>query len=95
MTNQSTRSTKIAADITTAFFILAVNALLYLIFEHSFLGWTIISFMVAALIIITVQWRIKTEVNFWRAARIVWRAGFVVLAIGYIILVPIGIYYNF
>ncbi|RPF56090.1 DUF3397 family protein [Aquisalibacillus elongatus] len=94
-TKQATRSTKIAADLSNVFFILAVNAILFIIFDYSFLTWTIITYMIAILFVITIQWRKDLEVNIWMAARLVWRAGFVLLAISYLLLLPIGIWVNF
>ncbi|TFB23308.1 DUF3397 domain-containing protein [Filobacillus milosensis] len=95
VTNQATRSTKIAADLSSVFFIIAVNALLYLIFENSFLTWTIITYMLAIIAVITIQWKNEIDINIWQAARIVWRGGFILLALSYLVLVPIGIYLTY
>ncbi|SEP55123.1 DUF3397 domain-containing protein [Piscibacillus halophilus] len=95
ITNQATRSTKLAADWSSLFFILAVNALLFLIFDYSFLIWFLVMYMVAMIIVITIQWRNEIDVNFRMAFRVVWRAGFILLAISYIVLLPIGIYMTY
>ncbi len=52
-------------------------------------------YMVAMIIVITIQWRNEIDVNFRMAFRVVWRAGFILLAISYIVLLPIGIYMTY
>ncbi|MGP4072553.1 DUF3397 domain-containing protein [Piscibacillus sp. B03] len=95
LTNQATRSTKLAADLSNVFFLLAVNAILFIIFNHSFLVYFFLLLLIGVIIVICIQWKKEEEVNIRRAFRVVWRLAFIVFAISYTALIPFGIFITY
>ncbi|PKR78528.1 hypothetical protein CEY16_01870 [Halalkalibacillus sediminis] len=93
-TGQSTYSTKLAADLSSILFIIAVNALLFMIFDQSFLVWTLVFYLVLLGIIITFQRTRDIHIDIWKACRQVWRGGFIFWALSYLILLPVSFYFN-
>ncbi|WP_188205715.1 DUF3397 domain-containing protein [Alkalibacillus aidingensis] len=95
VTNQATRSTKLAADWSCVLFLVAVIGLVDYIFGLSIWWESIIFYMIFIGIMITRQWRREEEVQFLQAVRFVWRISFVMLTVAYFLLVPIAIYLQF
>ncbi|MGM8214372.1 DUF3397 domain-containing protein [Bacillaceae bacterium W0354] len=95
VSNEATKSTKLAADVSAIFFIFAVDALLYIIFERGFFAWIVISYMLIVVFVLMFQWRKEIEINVWRAVRMSWRIGFIIMCAAYIILLPFGIIANY
>ncbi|WP_017187661.1 DUF3397 domain-containing protein [Alkalibacillus haloalkaliphilus] len=92
MTNQATRSTKMAADLSCFLFVIAFIGLVDYLF-NAFLLWELMLFYIVFLaLIITYQWRKGEEIYLMRAVRFVWRASFVMLSVAYFLLVPIAIF---
>ncbi|WP_249869877.1 DUF3397 family protein [Oceanobacillus saliphilus] len=89
--NKKLKAVHTAVNWTTAFYVIAVSMLLYLIFERSFISWMIIIFILSISAIIIYQWKTRTEVELGKALKIIWRFSFLLFLLLYVVLVLIGI----
>ena len=76
---------------TTIFYIIAVLVMLELIFDRSFLSFTIIFFLVILTLIIFIQWKDKKDVQFIKAIKLLTRILFLLFFLLYGCFMIIGI----
>lgn len=80
-----------AINYTTILYIIAVLFMLALIFENSFFGIIIGCILCLLVTIIIYQWKMKSEIMFFRAVKVLWRICFLFFTFMYICLVFIGV----
>ncbi|MBT2216946.1 DUF3397 family protein [Virgibacillus dakarensis] len=88
---QKWRAFHTAVNWTTIWYILAVMTLMSVIFNNSFYGWIIVLLLCILSIIIVIQWKTRTEVDFKRAFKGFWRFTFLLFSLLYICLILIGL----
>jgi hypothetical protein len=81
----------VAINWTTIIYIVAVNTLLTYLFEGSFIGYIIVFLLCMLTIIVIMQWRNNTEINYKKALKLLWRISFLSFFVFYIFLVLYGI----
>ena len=90
-TKKTIRSIQLAADFSALFFIIAVSALFYILFENHFIPWIVVSYLIVLLIVLFYQYVKNEEIIINRALRIVWRIGFIMMFMLYVLLFLITI----
>jgi len=81
----------VAVNWTTIIYIIAVNTLLTYLFEGAFIGYIIVFLLCMLTIIIVLQWKNNTEINYQKALKLLWRLSFLSFFVLYISLVLYGI----
>lgn len=76
---------------TTLLYIIAVEILLTVIFERSFIGYILIVFLSILAFIIIFQWKKYTEISLRKALRIHWRLSFLIFLFLYFVLLFMGL----
>ncbi|TMN23484.1 DUF3397 domain-containing protein [Lentibacillus cibarius] len=79
-----------AVNWTTLLYILAVTAMLYMMFGASYLGIITVLLLVLFTVIIVIRWKMFTEVVFRKAFRIFWRICFLLFVCLYFLLAITG-----
>ena|SRR5690625_2610620 len=85
-TKNTTRSIQLAADFSAIFFIIAVSALFYILFENHYIPWIVIGYLIVLLIVLVYQFTNQEELLIKKSFRIVWRIGFMIMFVLYILL---------
>lgn len=71
---------------STIFYIVAVSIVLNILFQHSFIGWILLIFLLLLAVLLIYQRKIHTDIELLKAFKILWRASFLLFACLYIVL---------
>ncbi|MYL33038.1 DUF3397 family protein [Pontibacillus yanchengensis] len=85
------RSLHVTVNIMTFFYILAVNATIFVIFEQSWFSYIFILLIVLLSMFVVLQWKYKEEVVFKSAWKGFWRFSFLLFSFAYIGLTIYGL----
>lgn len=88
------RAIHFAVNWTTILYIIADLVLIAIIFERQIVGIVFVILICALAIIVIMQWKKKTEIDFVKAFKLVWRVCFLVFLLLYIFLILLGIIAN-
>ncbi len=80
-----------AINWTTILYILAVNMILSYLFHESYFGYIIVFMLCILTIIIIIQWKKYTEIDYYKAFKLLWRLSFLLFFMMYLILLGYGI----
>ncbi|MGO4887885.1 DUF3397 domain-containing protein [Anaerobacillus sp. MEB173] len=84
-------SVKLATDVTTFLFILAVYFIAYEIWQKSFLWLILIIILLVASMFTIIHWKVKNEINTLKLIKGIWRFNFLLFLIGYLLLCSYGL----
>ncbi|WP_099222367.1 DUF3397 domain-containing protein [Listeria costaricensis] len=90
-THKKQKSIKLAADISTFFFILADHVFMLLVFEKSYLLYILLGLFIVGIVLVSVQATREGELHFDKVLRGFWRICFMVFALLYLVLFIIGV----
>ncbi|WP_071459348.1 DUF3397 domain-containing protein [Bacillus massilinigeriensis] len=91
ITGNHKKSVKLAVDVTTLFFLLAVHYLILTIWGKSFFWLLLLLLLVIGAAIAFSSWKHRQEIDYIRVFKGVWRSSFLFFALLYLILVAIGL----
>jgi len=89
--NNKLKAIHTSVNWTTILYIIAVSLILHNLLGRSFIGWMVVFFIGALSVIIIIQWKSRTEVEFGKALRIVWRFSFLLFLMLYLVLFLVGV----
>ncbi|WP_047984564.1 DUF3397 family protein [Ornithinibacillus californiensis] len=83
-----------AINWTTLLYIISVNVLLSYLFQESFIGYILILILCILTVLIIVQWKKNTEIDYSKATKLLWRFSFLLFFLFYLVLSIYGIVRN-
>lgn len=92
LTKNKKKSFQHTVDFSTILFIISVYTLSYVIWEKSFLWLMILFFIVVAMILVFLQWKITEDIKLKRLLKGFWRFNFLFFFLGYFGLIFYGLY---
>ncbi len=90
-TKNKKKSMKLAVDVSTTFFIIAVYYIAYEIWGLS-LFWALLSFIIIVAMIFTViHWKVSEDIKLGKLLKGIWRFNFILFFLAYIVLSIYGL----
>ncbi|WP_239254635.1 DUF3397 domain-containing protein [Listeria ilorinensis] len=91
MTHKKQKSIKLAADISTFFFILADHLFMLLVLGRSYLLYILLGLFIIGIVLVSVQATREGELHFGKVLRGFWRICFITFVLLYLVLFIIGV----